>query len=69
MITLFGSGFAGFGWAKPTGPAFGGPDDRLRVPTQEHTRPKRLGTALRAFAHPTQRSRTTQFVPARPLAE
>ena len=21
-------------WAKPTGPAFGGPDDRLRVPTR-----------------------------------
>jgi len=21
------------GWAKPTGPAFGRPDDRLRVPT------------------------------------
>src|SRR5258708_25391376 len=30
---LFGSGSAGFGWAKPTGPAFGRPDDKLRVPT------------------------------------
>jgi hypothetical protein len=47
-------------------PAFGGPDDRLRVPA---LRLNRVGTALRAFAHPAQRSRTTQFVPARLLAE
>jgi hypothetical protein len=38
------------GWAKPTGPAFGRPDDRLRVPTAAPL----VGTARRrAFAHPT----------------
>jgi len=37
-------------WAKPTGPAFGRPDDRLRVPTAK-ARIVLVGT-LR-FAHPT----------------
>src|SRR6266436_827466 len=36
--------------AKPTGPAFGRPDDRLRVPTSAFP----VGTALRSFAHPTR---------------
>jgi hypothetical protein len=43
------------GWAKPTGPAFGRPDDRLRVPTAAEPL---VGTARekRAFAHPTSDS-------------
>ena len=42
------------GWAKPTGPAFGRPDDRLRVPTA--TIPMRRGArfALPILHHPTQ---------------
>jgi hypothetical protein len=45
------------GWAKPTGPAFGRPHDRLRVPTgrvgtaREASRPIRI--VPRAFTHPT----------------
>src|SRR5450631_3422129 len=39
------------GWAKPTGPAFGRPDDRLRVPTCGLTAWARREE--RAFAHPT----------------
>jgi len=39
------------GWAKPTGPAFGRPDDRLRVPTCGLIAWARRKE--RAFAHPT----------------
>jgi cobaltochelatase CobN len=45
------------GWAKPTGPAFGRPDDRLRVPTLDLS-----AWALRedhAFAHPTRQPHST----------
>src|SRR5258707_192998 len=38
------------GWAKPTGPAFGRPDDRLRVPTKARGM---VGTAHRSRACPT----------------
>ena len=38
------------GWAKPTGPAFGRPDDRLRVPTLGLSRWARREE--RAFAYP-----------------
>jgi predicted RNase H-like HicB family nuclease len=39
------------GWAKPPGPAFGGHDDRLRVPTVPASAWARREE--RAFAHPT----------------
>ena len=47
------------GWAKPTGPAFGGPDDRLRVPTLGLSRWARREE--RAFARPTVRAFDLNF--------
>jgi hypothetical protein len=38
------------GWEKPTGPAFGRPDDRLRVPTKLQAG-ERGAREERAFAH------------------
>src|SRR5262249_14211153 len=40
------------GWAKPTGPALGGPDDKLRVPTK---RRGLVGTAPKSAPLPTLR--------------